>query len=233
MNFAPLHLAIAAALVAYVPPPSLPHKMVPRIGGESAARTRPAKGGTFTVNSTGGAPLATVVIKGGTGGSPATMVVTLQPATAGGATPAAINAAAQVVTECVTGASTFVKFGPFKNGRATKVVSYIQYQQIGVGFAFLVTNNGVSGCTKLPSTMMSQAPSAASTHVPPGSYGSNCTSAHMQGKILIASCLGGPSSGTVDPTIQSQINPASCQGRDIVELHGKLACGPPGSHPPI
>jgi hypothetical protein len=233
MSFAPLHFAIAAALVAYVPPPSLPHKMLPRIGGESAAQTRPAKGGTFTVKSTGGATLATVTIKGGTGGSPATMVVTLQPATAGAATPTAINAAAQVVTECVTGASTFVKFGPFKNGRATKVVSYIQYQQIGVGFGFLVTNNGVSGCAKLPSTMMAQAPSAKATHVPPGSYGNNCTSAHMQGKILIASCLGGPSAGTVDPTTQSQIDPASCHGRDIVEVKGKLACGPPGSKPPV
>jgi len=147
MSIDPLHLTIAAAMVAIVPPGSLPHKMLPTIGQESAAHIRPAKGGTFTVKSTGGATIATVTIKGGTGGNPATMVVTLQPPTAAAATPA-VNAAAQVVTECVTGASTFVKFGPFKNGRATKVVSYIQYQQIGVGFGFLVTNNGVSGCAK-------------------------------------------------------------------------------------
>jgi hypothetical protein len=233
MSLAPLHLAIAAALVANVPAGSMPHKMLPRIGQESAPRTRPAKGGTFTVKSTGGATIATVSIKGGTGGNPATMVVTLQPATAGAATPAAINAAAQVVTECVTGASTFVKFGPFVKGRAMKVVSYIQYQQIGVGFGFLVTNNGVSGCTKLPSTMMSQAPSAKSTHVPPGSYGNNCPSAHMQGKILVASCLGPSPGGGMDTTAQTQIDPASCHGRDIVDTKGRLACGPPGSHPPV
>jgi hypothetical protein len=81
MSLAPLHLAIAAALVANVPSGSMPHKMPPRIGQESAPRTRPAKGGTFTVKSTGGATIATVSISG-TGGNPATMVVTLHPATA-------------------------------------------------------------------------------------------------------------------------------------------------------
>jgi hypothetical protein len=232
MSLAPLHLAIAAAMVANVPSGSLPTRPLPMIGQESANRTRPAKGGTFTVKSTGGATIATVTIKGGMGGNPATMVVTLQPATAGAATPAAINASAQVVSECVTGASTLVKFGPFVNGRATKVVSYIQYQLIGVGYGFLVTNNGVSGCAKLPSTMMSHAPSAKSTHVPPGSYGNNCSSAHMQGKMLVAACVG-LSAGGVDTITQTQIDPASCHGRDIVASNGRLACGSPGSHPPL
>lgn len=233
MSLALLSLAIGTALIAETAP-TVPHMQLPRTGQESAPQGRPAKGGTFTVKSSGGATIAQVTIKGGTGGTPATMVVALQPATAGAPTPAAINAAAQVVTVCVPGASTFVTFGPFVNGRTTKVVSYIQYQQIGTGFGFLVTNNGVSGCTKLPSTMMAQAPSAASRHVPPGSYGNNCSSAHMQGKILVASCLGGPHvSGVLDQTTQSQINPASCQGRDIIEKNGKLACGPPGSHPPV
>ncbi len=227
MSLAPLHVAIAAAMIANVPSGNIPHKMLPVSGQGSAPRTVPAKPGSFTVKSTGGATIATVSIKGGTGGNPATMVVTLPTAAA------AANAAAQVVTECVTGASTFVKFGPFVNGRATKVVSYIQYQQIGVGFGFLVTNNGVSGCTKLPSTMMSHAPSAKSMHVPPGSYGNNCPSAHMQGKILVASCLGPSPGGGVDTTTETQINPASCHGRDIVDSNGRLACGPPGSHPPV
>ena len=91
MSLAPLHLAIAAAMIADVPSVNIPRKMLPVTGQESSPRTRPAKGGTFTVKSTGGATIATVSIKGGTGGNPATMVVTLQPATAGAATPAAIQ----------------------------------------------------------------------------------------------------------------------------------------------
>jgi hypothetical protein len=229
MSLAPL--LVIAAMVAVVPNPIVPHMMVPKTGQESAPHGTPAKPGSFTVKSAGGTTIAGVSIKGGTHGNPATMVITLQPAKPGGPAPTAVSAAAQVVMECVPGASTFFKFGPFVNGRATKVVSYIQYQEIGTGFGFLVTNNGVSGCTKLPSTMMAQGPSAQSMHTAPGSYGSNCPSAHMQGKILVASCLGGNVPGG-DGTIQSQINPASCHGRDIVEKNGKLACGAPGSHPP-
>jgi hypothetical protein len=234
MSLALLQLTIVAAVVAQAPAHAMPAKQLPRYGQESAPQTKPAKGGTFIVKSSSGAAIATVSIKGGNGGNPATIAVTLQPAKAGAA-PAAENAAAQVVSVCVPGASTQFTFGPFVNGRTTKVVSYIEFQQIGSGEGFLVTNNGVSGCTKLPSTMMSQAPSKQSTSVPRGSYGNNCTSAHMQGKILVASCLGGPTfAGTAagDPTTQSQINPAKCAGRDIVESHGKLACGPPGSKPP-
>jgi hypothetical protein len=209
-------------------------KHMPQYGQESAPKGTPAKPGTFTVKSSSGAAIATVAITGGRGGSPAKIVITVLPAKAGAA-PVAVNASAQVVSVCVPGATTQFKFDPFVDGRTTKVVSYIGYQQIGVGEGFLVTNNGVSGCTKLPSTMMAQAPSKQSKDVPRGSYGNNCSSAHMQGKILVASCLGGPTfAGTAvgDPTTQSQIDPAKCAGRDIIESGGKLACGPPGSSPP-
>jgi hypothetical protein len=61
-------------------------------------------------------------------------------------------------------------------------------------------------------------------NVPPGS---------MPHKILVASCLGPSPGGGVDTTTQTQIDPASCHGRDIVDVKGRLACGPAGSHPPV
>ena len=119
-------------------------------GVHSHEKMRP--GGTFTVTSSSGVPVASVAIKARQNAAGATIVVKLLPAKAG-ATVTAVNAAAQVVRICEPGAHTDFKFGPFVNGSTTEVVSSLEYEQIGIGEGFLITNNGVSGCKNLPSTM--------------------------------------------------------------------------------
>jgi hypothetical protein len=113
---------------------------------------KPAKGGTFSIKSKTGVPVAVVSIKAGKNIDGATIAIKLVPATPGG-TVTSVNPTARVVDTCVPGAATQFNFPPFVNGSTTQVVSPVGYEQIRLREGFFVSNNGVSGCTKMPPAM--------------------------------------------------------------------------------